>query len=252
VTHERTEKAGHDLQVLYQLPHLGLEKLSALDRVRRVMLGMGFPESSGWGYVVVVAERRWEVGEDIETQFIVVDEAEAKSPSDLLDKAVDLKDRYLATGLACPNAPPYFVEAVRLHEGLSSYPEERHPFAFRERFAHFVSTRTTCYINDIDVPDDGTIQKEMDTLWQGYCKDPITGIEMFTEKSPTPLKKMVIMRSNNNSNFSTKRAQQGVQTNDKGIRNPIWMAIKALQKSVWASMVDTGDSHQWTPGRSGY
>lgn len=251
MNHDVTHKAGNDLRILYQIPALGLGQLSVLDRVRRTMLGMSFPEGSGYGYCCVVAERRWEYGEELETQLVVIDEAEGRTGRDLLEKIVSLKDRYLATGLACPNAPSTFVEAVRRHEGLSHYPPSSHPFEFRERWPHYVSTNTTCYINDRGLPDDQTIKIDMDMLWSSLLIHPITKVEIFTEKSPDPLKKLVIIGSHSEGNFSTRKAQQGIQSNDIPIRNAIWLAVKALDKSVWANMEKT-TTHQWIPGRSGY
>ena len=250
MNHEVTMKAGDDLRLLYQVPSKGLGEVTELDRVRRVMLGMGFPEG-GYGYVVAVAERRWEYDDDVACQFVVIDEAEGQSARETLEEAVNLKDKYLATGMACPNEPTPFVEAVRQHEGLAFYPQFNHPYEFRERWPHFVSSKTTAYINDISVSDKETIKKEMDEMWVQYVIHPTSRVEIFTEKSDTPLKKCVILGSTPGANFSTAKAQQGIQTGDASIRTPLWLAIKALQDSVWAAARSTG-GHEWIKGRAGY
>ena len=250
MNHEVTTRAGDDLRLLYQIPSRGLEQIAELDRVRRVMLGMGFPEK-GYGYVVAVAERRWESDDDVACQFVILDEAEGQSARETLEMAVNLKDKYLATGMACPNEPTPFVEAVREHEGLSYYPDSNHPYEFRQRWPNYVSTRTTAYVNDMGIPDRETIKKEMDELWVQYVLHPVTKGEIFTEKGTAPLKKMVILESPPGANFSTTKAQQGIQTGDSSIRTPIWMAVTALQDSKWAAMPSTG-GHEWVKGRAGY
>ena len=250
MNHEVTMRAGEDLRLLYQIPSMGLGQITTLDRVRRVMLGMGFP-NKGYGYVCAVAERRWEYGDDVSCQYVIIDEGEGESARETLEVAVNLKDKYLAEGMACPNEPQTFVEAVRRHDGLSFYPDADHPYEFRERWPNYVSSRTTAYVNDINVSDSETIKKELDELWAQYVLHPVSRVEIFTEKSNTPLRKCVILGAPPGSNFSTTKAQQGIQTGDNGIRTPVWLAMKALQDSIWSSMPSTG-GHEWIKGRAGY
>lgn len=251
MNHEVTTRAGEDLRILYQIPSKGLGQVTALDRVRRVMLGMAFPES-GYGYVVAVAERRWEYEEELETQYVIVDEAEGQNARETLDHAVNLKDQYLAEGLACPNGPQTFVETTRRHGGLSFYPDTLHPFEYRNQWPNYVSRNTTCYITDIGLPDSDTVKKEMDEWFSQELLHPITKVPIFTDKSETPLKKIVILNSPHTANFSTSKAQQGIQTGDAQIRQAVWLAVKALADSQWNAMANKAQGHEWIKGRAGY
>lgn len=239
MNHQTTQKADEGLRILYQ-SQSSLREVTSIDRTSRAMIGLSFPEISGYGFACVVIERRWDPFDEANPnppgrQFVVIDEADAMTAKDLFDGVVNLKDRYLCQGVACSNSPQSFVEALRTHEGLSRYTPEINPYDRRTQWPNYVSSKTVAFIRDMETPSEDTMDKEMDTWWDSLVIHPDTGTEVFGA-GENPLKKLVVMGSGPESNFSTQKTRQGIQTKtDTTIRMAVYLAVKALEETLWLS-----------------
>jgi hypothetical protein len=247
MNHLITSRAGDELRLLYQdLSQHRPGQAPGLDRVRRTAIGMAFPTEEGrdsYGYACTVAERCYwprnitasaiRGGKAPERQYVVLDEAGASSLFSLLEDATFLKDRYLSDFVACPNAPASAVEALRRAEGLTHYPDDP-PQILRQKWPGFVSQSTVAFVRDTPLPDEAVLRTDLNTLWERELQHPDDGLPIFGSAAEAPLKALYLLGSTRESNYSTSQAAQGVRTGDMTVLSALWLAVKALEATLWA------------------
>lgn len=256
-----SRRTAEGVDLVYQDVSEGLGRSADLDRVRRVILGARLPVADreglpAFGYACAIAERCWYGYEDNlpSRQYVLIDEVQASGGRTFFDAVVDLKDKYCAQSLHCPNQPAQVVEALKWHEGLCYYPDMPTRM-LRERYRHYVGRDITCAVIDDEAPDEGRIQADIDNMLSTEVSHPDDPqLPLWGATGADPLKRFVVLGGKPDDNFSTQQARQALATGDKPILMAIWLAVMGAERSgvafgrkyMNAAQVDRAK------GRSGY
>ena len=195
----------------------------------RTVIGLGIEE--GTAFIVVVGERTYWHPDNKrrpERLYVVLDEAEPRTPADLFDKAVEFKDRYLAHMTYMPAEPVGLVEAARRHEGLTYY-QFTDGFVNRERWPTYVSYDTRSGLTDVRVPGAATLHGDLELLLSTTVLDPATNKALTDRPGPMgrPIQKLLFP-----NDFPTARTRTAVRQGLLPLCRPLWCAVMGLDRST--------------------
>lgn len=240
------------LQLLFQIDGQNFDHV-----VSRTVLGIGFPTATDYGqtnhaYACVAAERTWPCEVDDHTpperQYIIIDEAECMLMSELIAHCVRLKDKYLCSGVFCPNDPPALVDSIKRAEGLSYYDDDP-PHVLRDRHPSFASTLYRASVREVKV-DIEAARKDINAFLDAHLMFPGTGIPIYGN-SEEPQRKLITLASG--TNFKTDLADQAVQRSEPKYIAPVWLAASGLDRSMARGRPGGPRSHTWEgSAHSGY
>lgn len=233
-----SRKHADGVDLVYQQADQSLGIAADLSGVRRTILGIRFPVSEranlpAYGYVCVIAERVWYSSEENAptSQYVLVDEAEVAGGSTFFDAVVNMKDKYCAVGVHCPNNPPRMVEALRNHEGLCYYPDLDSRM-LRERYANFVGRDIVSLVSDDEMPDEGTVQSDVDSMLSTEVTHPDDpALPLWGAGGNDPMKRFVVLGNGPEDNFTTQTARQALAIGDMAILSAIWLAMMGAERT---------------------
>ena len=231
--HLTSQIRNRQIEVVY---HLESEdrKLNRTDgdifryELSRTALGLGIEDQVA--FICVVGERTyWHPDRKgrPERLYVVLDEAEPRTPADLFEKAVEYKDRYLAHMIFMPDQPDALVEAARRHEGLTYY-QFQDPFVNRERWPTYVDAYTRAGLTELKVPQAATLHGDLELLMSTEVLDPATNKALSDRPGPggRPIHKLLFP-----NDFPTARTRTAVRQGLLPLCRPLWCAVTGLERS---------------------
>ena len=195
----------------------------------RTAIGMGIEDQVA--FICVVGERTdWlpdRKGRP-ERLYVVLDEAEPRTPAELFEQAVEFKDRYLTHMVFMPDQPDALVEAARRHEGLCWY-QFQDSFVNRERWPTYVDSANKAGLTEVKVPGAATLHGDLELLLSTEVLDPATNKALTDRPGPMgrPIHKLLFP-----NDFPTARTRTAVRQGLLPLCRPLWCAVTGLDRSM--------------------
>jgi len=195
----------------------------------RTALGMGIEDQVA--FICVVGERTyWHPDQKTRPSrlYVVLDEAEPRTPAELFDKAVEFKDRYLCHRAYMPDQPEGLVDAARRHEGLCWY-QFQDAFLNRERWPTYVDSANKAGLTELKVPGAATLHGDLELLLSTEVLDPATNKALTDRAGPMgrPIHKLLFP-----ADFPTARTRTAVRQGLLPLCRPLWCAVTGLERSI--------------------
>jgi hypothetical protein len=212
------DMAAHEIAGM-SIPHNRILDL----QFRRTALGMSFEPL----FLTVIGERVFRHEDSMATLYIVLDEAiDTDNMPQVLDKAVEFKDKYHADYIFCPKEPDSMVQALRRCDGLGHYPPPQIEAAARTRFKSFVSFERTAAVTARALPTDDAMSSQLNAILDSPTMSPRTNTPMLGADAQ-PLPRVMFF-----DDFPTFRTMQGVRTANTGGVTALWLVVTGLEYST--------------------
>lgn len=212
----------------------------------RTVLGVSFVD--GINYACVVGERViWPPRDDPRKRppariYVVLDEVEMSTPSQLFQSLVELKDRYACSMVHSPKEPRNVIESLRGLEGLTHY-REKNPSLNREMWPTFVSRAYRAGITEHAAPDETTATRLIDALLTEYALDeegrPILG----ANRLPTARLQLP-------ADLNTKTTRTAIRQSILSVLTGLYVALAGMEETVPRKPV--ADTDRQTNPLTGY
>jgi len=195
----------------------------------RTAIGMGIEDQVA--FICVVGERTyWHPDRKgrPERLYVVLDEAEPRTPAELFEQAVEFKDRYLTHMAFMPDHPDALVDAARRHEGLCWY-QFQDPFVNRERWPTYVDSANKAGLTEVKVPGAAILHGDLELLLSTEVLDPATNKALTDRPGPMgrPIHKLLFP-----ADFPTARTRTAVRQGLLPLCRPLWCAVTGLDRSM--------------------
>ncbi len=209
-----------DLAAL-EIANLSLPKQSKLEMsFRRIVLGMSFDPL----FLCVVGERHFQFEEKSEDVYVVLDEAiDTNVPSEVIQEAIVMKDKYRALQIFAPSAPSSMAESLRMTEGLTHYGSPQIDQIARQRWPSFADFDCTAGVNLKDHPSDQVLTSELNDILSTNAVSPKTQMPLLGSDG-VQIPKVLFL-----DDMPMLRTLQSVRTGALGGSLALWNAVRGLQ-----------------------
>jgi hypothetical protein len=211
------DEAAYELQGM-SIPHRRILDL----QFRRTAIGMSFEPL----FVTVVGERAFRYEDAIATLYVVLDEAiDTDNLPQVLEQAVNFKDKYHVKSLFCPQEPESMAQALRHVDGLSHYNPPQLEAVARGRWPGFVDFELTTAISARALPNIDAITSQLNAILDSPTMSPRTKTPIIGADAQ-PLPRIMFF-----DDFPTFRTMQSVRTANPGGTTALYMAVNGLERS---------------------
>lgn len=232
--HASTIPVDDGVELLYYRPDSTPFKY----RFRRIGIGLTYPESSktskgtGYGIAIVLGERCFfpdnPEKSTFERIYVALDEHEDTLSAGMFPALAELKDKYRASTIFCPNTPVSILESLKRYQGVSFY-NEKNPAVLRGLFPSFVSTDVRAGISEKSI--EGTsFTQDIERVLSTIAIDPDTDEPIRSlDKTHKPMPRLVFPQGMNNVKTST-----GVRQRTEEICRALWLVVMGFETSgMW-------------------
>lgn len=179
--------------------------------------------------------------------FLVIDEAVAPLPQELIDHLIRLKDVYRAGVVFGPDRPAHLVDTMRRAEGLTHYRQEQvSPLLAQRLWPSFVDYEVTAGYAQRPVPDEPTVHRDLEMGLSSYAKDPRTGANLTGKDGAA------VPMLNLPADFNNLKTRAGVRSGNLTTCTALWHVFTGLHTS-WARPQSSQGEHTHVGNRvTGY
>jgi len=252
--HIASRPVSDGVEVLHHMPGKGPGQTVMVNSYifRRTSIGAAVisedhPGSQPYAYACVVGERVFEGDTSrtpIQRMYVVLEETDAQRTHDLMLEMVNLKDRYLADAVYCPDKPVSFYEGLRRLDGLAHYRQED-PRILRREWQHYVSNKTVAGVREDRVPEREALHRDLERLLEEDVVDPDTLAPLLMQAGTT------VSRLNMPADLLPKGLSiRGIQVGEPAVCTALWCAVMGMENTMrW---LPDEDKPERVVNRAGY
>tara|TARA_R110000744_G_scaffold64675_6_gene133085 strand:+ start:3115 stop:3879 length:765 start_codon:yes stop_codon:yes gene_type:complete len=252
--HIASKPCSEGVEVLHHMPGKGPGQTVMINSYifRRISIGAAVisedaPGAQPYAYACVVGERVFEGDNDrtpVQRMYVVLEETDAHRTHDLMLELVNLKDRFLADVVYCPDSPVSFYEGLRRLDGLAHYRQED-PRILRREWTHYVSNKTVAGVREDKVPEREALHRDLERLLEEDVVDPDTRTPLLMKAG------MTVSRLNMPGDLLPRGlAVRGIQVGEPAVCSALWCAVMGMEKTMrW--LPDT-EQKERVVNRAGY
>ena len=189
---------------------------------RRIVIGLSLESPL---FCCVIGERVLDKKSGQERFFVVLDEYESLLPQEMINKCIELKDRYRCTTLFVPDSPIHLVQSVRETDGLTWYRDDNNLRAAKAIWPSFVDFEVRVALRETTQPDEKTLHRELEHFLTAAVVDTDTMLPISLDDNE------LLYRLYFPSEMPNDNTKAGVRQAKISPCLALWLAAKGLDRS---------------------